>query len=282
MERRILVGYDGSEGSRDALALARSLTAVEESKLMLLACVADDAADPGAVAAAEKRLIASARSLLGSTTFSLRAVGGLSAPQALTEVAVAEAAEVIVIGSTHRGKLGRVLPGSVGERLLHGAPCPVVIAPRDFARHEHFGVGEIGVGFDGGAEARQALRTATSLARDLDARLRLIAVDRPIQPHDLIPGEPPPAHEDLERALERAVAGLGGRIDARTEIASGPPAAVLAERGVELDLLVVGSRGYGPIRQTLLGGVSAEVIRTAPCPVMVVPRSAAGNEVAQP
>jgi nucleotide-binding universal stress UspA family protein len=278
MERRILIGYDGSEGSRDALALARSLAAAEGAKLTLLACLADDAADPSAAAEAEKSLIASARPLLGSATFSLRTVSGLSAPRALSEAAAAEAAEIIVIGSTHRGKLGRVLPGSVGERLLDGAPCSLVIAPRDFARREHFGLGEIGVGFDGGAEAQQALRAAASLARDLDARLRLIAVDRPIAPHDLIPGELPPTHEDLERALERALAELGGGIDARTEIASGAPAAVLAERGVELDLLVIGSRGYGPLRQTLLGGVSAEVIRTAPCPVMVVPRSATEGE----
>jgi nucleotide-binding universal stress UspA family protein len=49
---------------------------------------------------------------------------------------------------------------------------------------------------------------------------------------------------------------------------------VLAERSRELDLLVVGSRGYGPVRQVLIGGVSAELMRRAACPVLIVPRSA--------
>lgn len=281
VERRILVGYDGSEESRDALALARSLAAAERTTLTLLACLADDPADDSATVEAEQRLIASARELLDDTTFSLRTVGGVSAPRALSEAAAAEAAAAIVIGSTHRGRIGRVLPGSVAERLLEGAPCAVVIAPRDFARHEHFGLGEIGVGYDGGDESREALRAAASLAADLDAGLRLIAAHPPIEPHDLVPGELPSTREDLERSLEDAVAGLAGGVEARAEIAFGAPAAVLAARGVELDLLVIGSRGYGPIRQIVLGGVSAEVIRTAPCPVMVLPRSATGGDRSQ-
>ena len=61
---------------------------------------------------------------------------------------------------------------------------------------------------------------------------------------------------------------------AETKLAEGDPAAVLADQGVELDLLVLGSRGYGPVRATLLGAVSAEVMRTAPCPVVVTPREA--------
>lgn len=58
-------------------------------------------------------------------------------------------------------------------------------------------------------------------------------------------------------------------------MATGDPAAVLAEHGVEADLLVVGSRGHGPLRRALLGGVSA-VTGAAPCPVIVVPRSNGG------
>jgi nucleotide-binding universal stress UspA family protein len=42
----------------------------------------------------------------------------------------------------------------------------------------------------------------------------------------------------------------------------------------EIDLLVCGSRGYGPVRRVLLGGVSSRLIRRAACPVVVVPRCA--------
>ena len=39
--------------------------------------------------------------------------------------------------------------------------------------------------------------------------------------------------------------------------------------------MVVGSRGYGPLKAVLLGGVSGQLIRSAACPVIVVPRGAA-------
>ena len=52
-----------------------------------------------------------------------------------------------------------------------------------------------------------------------------------------------------------------------------PPSA-LAEAASDLDLLVLGSRGYGPVKGTLLGSVSARVMAAAACPVMVIPRGA--------
>ena len=56
---------------------------------------------------------------------------------------------------------------------------------------------------------------------------------------------------------------------------NGDPAREIAAQGVELDLLVLGSRGYGPLRRTLLGGVARDVVTLAPCPVIVLPRSSA-------
>ena len=53
----------------------------------------------------------------------------------------------------------------------------------------------------------------------------------------------------------------------------GDAARELVERSSGLDLLVVGSRGYGPVRHALLGSVTSELMRTAACPVLVVPRS---------
>ncbi len=148
---------------------------------------------------------------------------------------------MIVLGSTHRHGLGRVLPGSVGERLLHGAPCAVLVAPSGFASRETFGIGSIGVGYDGRTEAGHAREVAAALAADLGASLETITVD-----DDGGSGPADPA--DAAKAL--------------------------VERSRELDLLIVGSRGYGPVRHALLGSVSGELMRTAACPVLVVPRSA--------
>jgi nucleotide-binding universal stress UspA family protein len=243
MYRTILVGYDGREGGRDALALASALAAIEGAELLLLAALElDPLATPAdayerAMAEAEERLGSSARQLLGETPFRLRTIGGVSAPRALHEVAEDEDADVIVLGSTHRHGLGRVLPGSVGERLVHGAPCAVLVAPSGFASKGEWQIQSIGVGYDGRAESSHARDVAAALAEDLGAAVETITV-----------GEN-----------------------------EGDPAEVLGERSRDLDLLVVGSRGYGPLRHALMGNVSWGVMRAASCPVLVVPRSANGR-----
>lgn len=241
MYRRILVGYDGRDPSRDALTLAREFATLEGAELVLGAALEnlDPLATPPhayerAFAEAEDRLGASARQILGDTPFRLRIVGGVSAPRALTEIAEDEDSDVIVIGSTHRGGLGSVVPGTVGERLLHGAPCAVLVAPAGSAERPGIRIARIGVGYDGRAESSHAREVAAALAADLGASLETITVEE---------GE-------------------------------GDPAEALAGRSRELDLLVVGSRGYGPLRHALLGGVSGELINTASCPILVVPRSA--------
>lgn len=237
--RRILVGYDGEERSRDALALARQLGG-ESSELVLLAALdLDPLATPAdayerATAEAEERLTAAARETLGQRAFRMRIVGGVAAPRALHEVAEDEDCEVIVLGSTHRGGIGAVLPGTTAERLLHGAPCAVLIAPSGFASGERPRIASIGVGYDGREQGGHAREVAAGLADDLRAELTTITVGE---------GE-------------------------------GDPAEVLAARSRELDLLVIGSRGYGPVRHALVGNVSWAVMRDAACPVLVVPRSA--------
>ena len=246
MYRRILVGYDGRDGGADALALARGLAAIEGAELVLLAALElDPLATPAdayerAMAEAEERLTASARAEVGERPFRLRTIGGVAAPRALHEVAEDEDADVIVLGSTHRGGLGRVLPGSVGERLLHGAPCAVLVAPSGFAGRERLAIRSIGVGYDGRTEASHAREVAAALADELGAELQAITVTADGGDGPADPGE------------------------AATE---------LVERSSALDLLVVGSRGYGPVRHAVLGSVTAELMQAAACPVLVVPRA---------
>ena len=189
------------------------------------------------------------------------ALGTESPAKALHDVAEAEHAEAIVLGSTHRGALGRIMPGSVGERLLDGAPCSVVVAPRGFARGEHFGLGVIGVAYDGSEESRIALAQGARLAASLGGTLRLIRAEQDDASRD-----------DARRSVEQEAASIGEGADVEAVLVDGGAAAALADQGIELDLLVIGSRGYGPLRRTLLGGVSAEVMRIAPCPVWVTPR----------
>ena len=87
---------------------------------------------------------------------------------------------------------------------------------------------------------------------------------------------------DLADGLTRAVAEAGPGVDARASLREGDPAAVLAAESEHLGLLVVGSRGYGPIGSVLLGSVAGKLLDTAACPVMVIPRSHAPRPVEHP
>ena len=76
------------------------------------------------------------------------------------------------------------------------------------------------------------------------------------------------------RAAEKALAELDGQRQLAAEIESwvGDPVDVLVRLSEHLDLLVCGSRGYGPVRAVLLGAVSGRIVTDARCPVAVVPR----------
>jgi len=278
--KKILVGFDGSDGSRDALRLGNAFAELEGAKLIVAAVFSFDplpvqAKTTFAEAEAEyfKQRFSETEGQLGHG-FDSRPVSWVSPAKALNDIAEDEQIDLIVIGSTHRGSVGRVLPGSVGERLLHGAPCAVAVAPRGFAQGQHVGIGLIGVAYDGTEEAKLALDEAKRLAQELDCRLRLITA---------VPSQTPVLlrvlymevlRDHFRKVLDEATLTLGETDDVEAVLEDGDPAAVLAKHGAELDLLVIGSRGYGPLRRTLLGGVSAEVMRTAPCPVLVVPRAA--------
>jgi nucleotide-binding universal stress UspA family protein len=100
--------------------------------------------------------------------------------------------------------------------------------------------------------------------------LELAGADRDAAP-------PPPADQLIESAehkVDTALAELdfNGRAERKVEL--GLPAGILADESASVDLMVCGSRGYGLVRQVLLGGVSTRLIRSATCPVVVTPRSA--------
>jgi nucleotide-binding universal stress UspA family protein len=79
--------------------------------------------------------------------------------------------------------------------------------------------------------------------------------------------------EDVQAAMERARTLLPDGVSVEEELLEGDTDEALAaldER--EVDLLVCGSRGYGPVRRVLLGGVLRKLMRRAACPIVVVPR----------
>jgi nucleotide-binding universal stress UspA family protein len=200
-------------------------------------------------------------------------VGG-SPARVLHELAESRDAAMLVLGSSHRAGRGRTLVGGVATKLLQGGPCPLAIAPRGFAEQ---GPGEprvIGVAFDDSAESRLALELAARLGEATSAALRVISVYHGAAPgHDRNWPDAPTAYEEMQDVLRRAVRPLPDELRAEPRFLSGDPASVLVgESELGLGLIVMGSRGYGPLRSVLLGSVSEEVVRAAACPVIIVPR----------
>ena len=205
---------------------------------------------------------------------------GTSAARALHEVAIELEASAIVVGSSHRGRVGRVLAGSVTTDLLHGAPCPVVVAPRDYIERAD-GFQRIGVGFIDSPEGRAALSVACELARACDGSVAVFNVMEPIEwsPALLVDGWNIDRAFNAEREERvRSTSASARRLVpeallSTVEVPTGDPATILAGTSAGLDLLVCGSRGYGPLRSVILGSVSRELARSAACPLLVVPRA---------
>jgi nucleotide-binding universal stress UspA family protein len=198
-----------------------------------------------------------------------------SPARAIHRLAARRDAAMLVIGSSARGRLGRMLPGAVTDRLLHGAPCPVAVATAGFSGD---GLDLIGIAFLDRPDGRAALAHGCELARAAGALVRILAVREPtdwrfggpIEASQLAAIER--AHdEEAERTMTIGLSAVPESRSAGGEVITGRPHDVLAAASADLDLLVCGSRGHGPVRSILLGSVSHSLVREAACPVLVVP-----------
>ncbi|MFC9964552.1 universal stress protein [Nocardia ignorata] len=141
------------------------------------------------------------------------------------------------------------------------------------------------VGVDGSEQSRHALRWAAEYAAHHRVALRLVfAVDVPV---DYGPGLAGPLYDvdELRRHGETIVSDAAQQaaavaapitdITITTDVVAGSAVAVLRHHSESARLLVVGSRGLGAFRRTLLGSVSTSIARHAGCPVAVIPESTA-------
>jgi nucleotide-binding universal stress UspA family protein len=200
-----------------------------------------------------------------------------SPARGLHEHAAVTGAELIAVGTTHRGPFGRLAPGSVGMHLLHGAPCPVLVVPAECGDGP---IETIGVAYDGREESRPALERADALAQQLGARLVVLGATQPLMVSVAVAGAmvPVTAMEDAERAFRSTLEEAAERTHAGAEakVMIGAAAPSIAEATSGIDLLVTGSRGYGAVSGVVLGSVSRHLVDHAHCPVLVMPRPAAG------
>jgi nucleotide-binding universal stress UspA family protein len=276
MFKNILVGVDGRDGGQDAIMLARHL--LGRGGALTLAYVYNGDTTPGrgsspAYDAAERERgleLLTAACFRSGADARLRTVGSPSVGRGLHVLAEAAGCDLLVVGSSRRGLLGRVLLGDDTRASLNGASCAVAVAPVAYAEGPAL-MREIGVGYDGSAESEQALAVARALASELDATVS--AFTAVSLPHYMYMGGPTPADVPIEQIVEEArerIAALGG---VEPHAAFGAPAEELALFGASVDLLVVGSRSYGPVGRLMHGSTSLALARTARCPLLVLPRA---------
>jgi nucleotide-binding universal stress UspA family protein len=274
----VIVGVDGREGGRDAIALGRVLRAGIGKLTLTYVYVGEPYFRRGSSAVYVARERESARELLErareatATEADILSHGAPSVGRGLHEMAELVGADLLVIGSSRRGLVGRVLIGDDTRAALNGAPCAVAIAPAGYAQQPGI-MREIGVGYDGSPESEHALGVARRLA---DAhRTKLSAFMAESLPANAYPfaGVAPvdEAYEQLVDDARRRVAALDG---VEPHAAYGHPAEELALYSASLDLLVIGSRSSGPIGRLVHGSTAQQLARTARCPLLVLTRAA--------
>jgi nucleotide-binding universal stress UspA family protein len=275
---KVLVGVDEHQGGRDAAALGARLVAPGGG--LTLAHIYPDRASPAVrgfddngyseILRSTKLLRTVGESVSVGSEAKFRCTPATSAGRGLHELAEQLTADLLVVGSTRRGLLGRVAIGDDTSEALNGAPCAVAVAPAGYAESAA-PIRAIGVGYDGSPDSERALATARALADELDASVAALEVVW--WPARLFSGSvavDSTRVADLVAAARDDVAALG---DVEACAAYGRPAEELAQWSASLDLLVVGSRGWGPVGRLVHGSTSHALTRRAHCPLLVITRT---------
>jgi nucleotide-binding universal stress UspA family protein len=253
---RIVVAFDGSDHAQDALVLALRLRDRDDGRLTLACAISAVSEIPEEVAL---MLAAGRAHVPPGVRTALRGPSAASPARALTELAERDHADLVVIGSSRRSIDGRISLERTAGRLLQGAPCAVVVAPPGLQTEEPFH--HVGIAYDGSPEARAALAAGYAIAAKCRAAVTLFYARSSAEIGD--------GDELLDEAAGTAPAGVNPRT-LLLHGAAGEQIAAASEGSV--DLLVCGSRGYGPIQRALMGSVAEELMEGALHPVLVFPR----------
>ncbi len=274
----MIIGLDGREHDADALALARTLWTALGGRQLVAHVVPPPPLGRGmteyAIEARRdgRELLARAADKCGDSA-QTRLLETWPVDLALNQLADDYEAPMIVLASSHRGAVGRIVPGGVASRLLAHATCPIAVAPVGYASNAR-PIVRLGVAYDGTRESDLALELAADSATRLGVPLRLY--------HAMHPVSRDPASDALRENMRQIAQGivdagvnrLPAEVEATSSVVEGD-AAVVAEAAREdsIDLLYIGSRGYGPLREATFGGFVGALLPAAGCSLVIVPRN---------
>ncbi len=290
MTNRIIVGVDGSAPSIVALRWAAFEAGRRKAEIIAVSCysVPVYGSPEGAVyptpddidmfRESAAAIVGRAVDIVGEIDPTI-VVNGVTA-MAAAAIAISDSArqgDEIVVGATgHTGVIDGLL-GSVAMSVVHRSHVPVIIVPAKPVAEIGSTMAKIVVGVDGSPSSLQALEWAYNEA--LVSGAELTAVHGWIYPYsgELTSVSGPRTQMQLD-AMEELKAGLeslgprlnGGALHVHARLIEQTPAEALLEEAADADLVVVGSRGRGAVRSTLLGSVSRTVAHHATCPVAVI------------
>jgi nucleotide-binding universal stress UspA family protein len=294
---RVVVGVDGSAGSRAALVHAFAAAARRAAELEVVSSypvnlvwtggLPLEVPDTEAIRAnTESRVWAlvddvrrdpSLSRIPGAEAVDVRLVvcEGRAVPELVER---SEHADLLVVGSRGRSAVRSALLGSVALHCATHARCPVVVV------HPEPSISQpprVVVGVDGSTGSRVALVAAVQEAERIGAEVEVVATyvatDYWTDVSPLLVPSVEAIRADLQRRTEALVGDVvreqavtGGTTRVLTGIHEGPAGEVLVRQARNAQVLVVGSRGRGVIRGLLLGSVALHCALHAPCPVMLV------------
>jgi nucleotide-binding universal stress UspA family protein len=206
-----------------------------------------------------------------------------SAVEGILDYAAEHAADLVVMGSRGRTGLRRLVEGSVAERVVRRAACPVLTvgSEAEVARPAR----RVLVPTDFSEFAREAVAVGAEAAAAYGAELHVLHVARPSVMPPVVPssyaGEPASApvtehSPDIERSREAlarmAQDAAAAGVPTHAEVRVGDPVPTILDYAGEAEagLLVLASHGRTGLRRLLLGSVAERVVREAPCPTLVV------------
>ncbi len=293
MTKSIVVGYDGSETSRQALSWAlRSAEMRGLDVTIVHVLTVPSTVMPGYGAVAEpspetyttfaEQVLAEAQEQAKEekpeVTVRPLLITGYPASGLLSAL---DDAEMVALGSRGLGTFSELLLGSVSLELCSRAPCPVVVFRPITAVPAGSEAGRVVVGVDGSPSSERALGLPFE-----EASLRgvgLTALQAWTQPYYEMPGKGGGALPEAlvvesfageeMRWLSEQLAGWREKfpdVELRQVVQHGSPGGVISNASAGAELVVVGSRGRGGFKTLLLGSVSHAVLHHAHCPVMVV------------
>jgi nucleotide-binding universal stress UspA family protein len=280
LEPIIAVGLDGRRHDRDALALAAQLQRALGGRLVLGHTI------PPAPPMGRLELEYAGQARRNGLELLSRARTRIDAPSktcvldtwppayALRRLAEDERANTVVLASSHQGAFGRIVPGSTASHMLAHAPCAVAVAPVNYGEFAPSRISLIGVAYNVTPEADRALKVAADAARVLAVPLRLYHAIHAIPDGPGWDEYRKCMHEVAQAILDAGLRTIPNDVKATARVLVGHTAEVVAEaaRCDAVNLLYVGSRGYGPVREALFGGVTGGLLQTSRCPLVIVPR----------